>query len=63
MNHDKVDGLVILGAVAVTALVAYVAYQQAQTTIVHDCLQLEKFQVNGRVFSCYTTEEESGEDV
>lgn len=62
MSRDKVDGLVILGAVAVVAVVAYVAYQQAQTTIVHDCLQLEKFQVNGRVFSCYTTEE-SGEDV
>lgn len=62
MSRDKIDGIVILGAVAVVTVVAYVAYQQAQTTIVHDCLQLEKFQVNGRVFSCYTTEE-SGEDV
>jgi hypothetical protein len=62
MSRDKVDGLVILVAVLCVVVVAYVAYQQAQTTIVHDCLQLEKFQVDGRVFSCYTQQEESGED-
>lgn len=63
MNRDKVDSLVILGAIAVSALVAYVSYQSAESRITSDCLRLEKFQVNGRTFSCYVQDESDGEDV
>lgn len=61
MSRDKVDGLVVLGAVAMTALVAYVSYQSAEARITSDCLKLEKFTVDERVYSCYSTEESGGE--
>lgn len=56
-SRDKVDGIVMLGAILVTGVIAYVSHQTAQSRIVHDCLHLQKFTVDGRVFSCYSQDE------
>ena len=61
MSRDKVDGVVIAGAVALCAVVAYVSYQSAESRITSDCLKMSQFQVNGRVYNCYV-EDDGGEE-
>ena len=61
MSRDKVDSLVITGAVVVCAVVAYVSYQSAESRITSDCLKMQQFQVNGRVYNCYV-DDDGGEE-
>lgn len=55
------DGVVIAGAVAVCAIVAYVSYQSAESRITSDCLKMQQFQVNERVYHCYV-DDDGGEE-
>ena len=54
--------VVVVAAMLVICLVGYIAYQSGVSGVVNDCLKLNQFQKDGRVFSCYVQDESDGED-
>ena len=61
--RNNVDSVVIILAMVVICVISYIAYTVGKSDIVNDCLKLNQFQTDGRVFHCYPEEESGGEDV
>lgn len=60
--RNNVDSVVVVAAMLVICLVGYIGYQSGVSGVVNDCLKLNQFQKDGRVFNCYPEEESGGED-
>jgi hypothetical protein len=60
--RNNVDSVVIILAMVVICVISYIAYTAGKSDIVNDCLKLNQFQKDGRVFNCYPEEESGGED-
>lgn len=61
--RNNVDSVVVVAAMLVICLVGYIAYQSGVSGVVNDCLKLNQFQKDGRVFACYVQDESDGEGV
>lgn len=61
--RNNVDSVVIIVAMVAICVISYIAYTAGKSDIVNDCLKLNQFQTDGRVFSCHPVEESDGENV
>lgn len=58
MSRDKVDTVYIICVLLCVAFISWVAHVTTRGSIINDCIRMNKFSDNERVFHCYPDGEE-----